>query len=287
MKGKLGFLLVLIAIVALVIGGMKFLSSRSPKQGVLKVNSNPTVSVFLDNKHIGRSPFEEKTDSGEFTIKLVPESTVTSIASWQGSVRITPNLLTFVNADLAESDFTSAVDVLWLEKISSKDSELSVTTNPDGATVSLDGETKGITPLSLSTVSVGDHTVTVTSPGFVTRTLKIKTTAGYKVVAIVKLALSGQGMTPTPESSPSATLTPKTTPAQTGTEPKKPYIIVKDTPTGFLRVRMDASTSATEAARVNPGEKYTILDTQNGWYQIRYDGTNNGWVSGQYVTKVE
>lgn len=287
MKGKLGFLLVLIIIVALVVGGMKFLSSRSPRQGVLKVQSNPTVSVFLDNKHIGRSPLEEKADSGEFTIKLVPESTVTQIASWQGNVRISPNLLTYTNADLGESDFTSAVDILWLEKISSKDSELSVTTNPDGATVSLDGETKGISPLSLSSVSVGDHTVSVTSPGFVTRQLKIKTTSGYKVVAIVKLALSGEGAVPTPQATPTATLTPKTTPTQSQTEPKKPYIVIKDTPTGFLRVRMEPGTSATEAARVNPGEKYTILDTQSGWYKISYDGTNSGWVSGQYATKVE
>lgn len=286
MRGKLGFLLVLIGFIALIVGGMKFLSSRAPKQGVLKVNSNPTVSVFLDNKHIGRSSLEEKVDSGDFTVKLVPESTVEQIASWQGNIRISPNLLTFVNADLAQSDFTTAVDVLWLEKISSKDSEISITTNPDGATVTLDGETKGITPLSLSAISVGDHTLNVASPGFVTRTVKLKTTSGYKVVVTVKLALT-EGTSPTPQATPSATVTPKTTPAQGGSEPKKPYIIIKDTPTGFLRVRMDASTSATEAARVNPGEKYTILDTQNGWYQIRYDGTNDGWVSGQYATKVE
>jgi uncharacterized protein YgiM (DUF1202 family) len=50
---------------------------------------------------------------------------------------------------------------------------------------------------------------------------------------------------------------------------------------------MEPSTSATEAARINPGDKFTILDTQNGWYQIRYDATNTGWVSGTYVDKVE
>jgi uncharacterized protein YgiM (DUF1202 family) len=38
---------------------------------------------------------------------------------------------------------------------------------------------------------------------------------------------------------------------------------------------------------VNPGEKYSILDSQNGWYEINFDGTNTGWVSGQYATKVE
>ena len=289
MKRKIAFLLSLVGLVIVVAFVVKALTGRGTKQGELRVDSSPNATIFLDSKNIGRSPFKDKVNAGSYTMKLVPETTTAQLTSWEGKIVVGPNLLTYVNASLSESELSSAVDVLWLEKISSKQSELSVTTSPDGANVLVDDITRGVTPLSLADISAGDHTVTVTSVGFLTRTLKIKTTPGYRVIITMKLGLSPGGQ---PEATPSPTLTGTLTPTPTKTatssaDPAKPFVTIKDTPTGFLRVRMEPSTSASEAARVNPGEKYTILDTQNGWYEIRYDGTNTGWVSGQYVEKVE
>ena len=210
MKRKLGFLLLFLGLVAAVIGVVKLLSGRSAKLGELRVESAPATSVFLDNKHLGRTPFKDKVAAGAYTMKIVPEGTTQQLASWQGSVSVGPNLLTYVNANLAESELASAVDVLWLEKISGKTSELSVTTNPDGASVLVDDETRGVTPLSLTDITTGDHSVTVTSPGFLSRTLKIKTTPGYRVIADLKLALSPSGPSAASESS-SAAVTPKPT----------------------------------------------------------------------------
>ncbi len=290
MKRKIVFILILLGLVGAVALAVKFLTNQGPKQGELRVDSNPAASIFLDNKSLGRTPFQDKVGAGSFTIKLVPDSTTTQLASWEGNIVVGPNLLTYVNADLTDSDLSSAVDILWLEKISSKQSELSVTTNPDGASVLVDDVTRGVTPISISDITPGDHTVTVTSAGFLTRTLKIRTTAGYRLITTMKLGLSSGGQAPVASSSPtlaSPTGGPKTASSSAQANPDKPYLVVKDTPTGFLRVRMDPSVSATEAARINPGDKFTILDTQNGWYEIRYDGTNTGWVSGQYVDKVE
>jgi len=291
MKRKIVFVLVLLGLVAAVALVVKMLTNRGPKQGELRVDTNPAATIFLDNKSLGRAPFRDKVSSGSFTIKLVPDSTTTQLASWEGNIIVGPSLLTYVNADLNESELSSAVDILWLEKISSKLSELSVTTSPDGASVLVDDVTRGVTPISISDITPGDHTVTVTNVGFLTRTLKIRTTPGYRLIATMKLGLSAGGQipeaSPTPTLVANATPTPKTATSSAQPNPPKPYLVVKDTPTGFLRVRMEPSTSATEAARVNPGDKFTILDTQNGWYQIRYDTTNTGWVSGQYVEKVE
>ena len=294
MKRKIVFILVLIGLVAAVALAVKLLTNRGPKQGELRVNSNPAAAIFLDNKNIGRTPFpSEKINAGRYTIKLVPDSATTQLAPWEGQIVVGQGLLTYVNADLTESELSSAVDVLWLEKISSKQSELSVTTTPDGASVLVDDVTRGVTPISISDIAPGDHTVTVSSVGFLMRTLKIRTTPGYKLIAEMKLGLSSGGQipeaSPTPTLAPSGkvTPTPKTASASAQPNPDKPYLVVKDTPTGFLRVRMEPATSATEAARIKPGDKFTILDTQNGWYQIRYDSTNTGWVSGQYVDKIE
>ncbi len=294
MKRKIVFILVLLVLVGAVALIVKLLTNRGPKQGELRVDSNPTAVIFLDNKNLGRAPFRDKVQSGSYTMKLVPDSTTTQFASWEGNIVVGPNLLTYVNADLNESELSSAVDILWLEKISSKLSELSVTTSPDGATVLVDDVTRGVTPISVSDITPGDHTVTVTSVGFLTRTLKVRTTPGYRLIATMKLGLSPGGQLPEASASPTlspsgkVTPTPKTaTSSASMPDPAKPFVIIKDTPTGFLRVRMEPSTSATEAARVNPGDKFTILDTQNGWYQIRYDATITGWVSGTYVDKVE
>lgn len=287
MKRKIGFLVGVLVVIGAVIGGVKLLGGGS-KEGVLKVASSTTASVFLDNKHVGRTPVETKVAAGDYTIRLVPETTTQTLASWQGSVKIAPEILTYVNASLGESEFATAVETIWLEKITSKFAEVAITTNPDGATASLDGQTKGITPISIPNVFAGDHSVAIASPGFLSRNMKVKTTAGYKLNAVVKLALSGE---PVQEASPSPTPTGGATPTPTkpgsSTDPAKPFVTIKDTPTGFLRVRLDPSTSASEAARVNPGDKYHVEDEKTGWYEIRYDGKNTGWISGQYAEKTE
>jgi len=136
--------------------------------------------------------------------------------------------------------------------------------------------------------------VTVTSVGFLTRTLQVKLTPGYRLITTMKLGLSpGTGAAPT--ASPTATLTPSaggqtktaTSSSASQTNPAKPFITIKDTPTGFLRVRMDPDTAATEAARVNPGDTYHVEASDSGWFEIKYDGTRVGWVSGQYAAETQ
>jgi hypothetical protein len=308
MKRKIVFLLILLGVIALVAGIVQLMKGTAPKQGVLKVNANLVSSVFLDNKHLGKTPYQDNINEGEYELKLVPESTTVSASSWQGKIKIYNKLLTYVNTELAESDFSSASEILWLEKITSNQSEISVVTSPDGAAISIDGESKGITPSSLSAISPGDHTIAVSSSGFAPRSLKAKTTAGYKLFVVIKLALSSRSddlttsLTASSSASPSSVLvlsptvtikttlmpTLKATPTGVSVnDPAKPYVIIKDTPTGFLRVRFEPSTQASETARVKPGEKYPLLDTRNGWFQISIDATLNGWISGQYGTKVE
>ena len=301
MKRKLTFLLGIFLLIIVIGGVVKLMGSRTPKEGELRVESTPVVSVFLDNKHLGRSPLKEKVTAGEYTLRLVPESTTGDIAPWQGKITVGPNLLTYANAILSESELSSAVDMLWLEKSVAKKPELSVVTNPDGASVVIDDTTKGITPLTIQDLEAGEHNLTIASPGFLTRTMKVKLTAGFKLIASLKLALSTA--TPViPESTASAsttttTITPSPTPkagasktataSATTADPAKPFVLIKDTPTGFLRVRTDAASSASEAGRVNPGQKFHLYDEKNGWYEIAYDGTSKGWISGQYATKTE
>ncbi len=65
----------------------------------------------------------------------------------------------------------------------------------------------------------------------------------------------------------------------------KPYVIVKETGLGFLRVRSEPNLAGSESARVKPGEKYPLLAEITGWVKIKLP-TIFGWVSDQYVEKV-
>lgn len=312
-------LILILGVVVLGGGVLLFLKSRLGSEGqgqaVLRVNSNTTATVFLDGRDIGKTPYEDKVAPGEYTVKLIPESTVTSLVSWEEKVRLTPNLLTYVSRDLGESEVTSAGEVLTLEKIAGTDAQIAVITTPDGATITLSGSDKGTTPQVLEGIEPGNYDLTVATSGYTSRTVKVKTTGGYKLTAAFQLALVsepsvsptptptpiGEGPSSTPKATPKGAVkaSPKATPKATSvpgasaspktkaSPPAKPYVEILDTPTGFLRVRKEPSTSAEELARLSPGEFFPLLDEESGWYKIEYESDKDGWISGQYAEKFE
>ena len=312
------FLILGLGVVILGMGGFFFLKSRSGTssgQAVLKVTSEPTATFFLDNEQLGKTPYEDKVKPGEYTLKLVSESTVETAVPWEEKIKLEPNLLTYVSRSLGDSDVTSAGETLTLEKITGKGAELSVVSVPDGATITLKGEDKGVTPKTITDLTPGSYELTVSDTGFAPRTVKVRLTAGYKLNAAFQLALTGKvTASPAPSASPevgdkgtpkpsgkaspkaSPKATPKTgeasasaTPKTKSSPPPKPYIEVQDTPTGFLNVRKDPSTSADILAKVNPGEFYPLLDeaSDGKWFKIEYETNKEGWVAAQYAKKFE
>lgn len=300
-------LLIIAALILILAGGWLLIRSvfgGRGRQAVLKVDATPTATLFLNDENKGTTPFESNVQPGEYTLKLIPESTVESAVSWESKVITTAGQLTYVNRVLGDSELTSAGEVLYLEKISGKAIELTVLSSPDAASVTLSGENKGTTPLLLSELEPGSFELTVSQSGYSARSVKIKITPGYKLTASFQLTTSGEPVaSPEPSGSPEASgspkaspkvspkaspaATPKSTPTTSPTPPPKPYVEILDTPVGFLRVRAEASTSSEEVSRVNPGEFYPLLDEESGWYKIEYEKGKEGWISGQYAEKFE
>ncbi len=293
--------IILLSIGAVLIIGGVFLAIRSfsSNQGPsrFKITSTPASTIFLDTQHLGKTPYEDNVKNGEYTLKLIPEG---GLPSWQTKIKLSSGVLTYVNHDFGEQELTSAGEILTLEKISGQKAEIAVISTPDSAAVTLDGTPRGATPLMMSDIEAGEHEINVSASGFVSRGVKVKTTPGFKLVVSFQLALStaSSSATPSPEASPSPGASPKSSPKASakatpkpsttpGAELPRPYVKILDTPTGFLRVRMEPSTSATEAAQVDPGQTFPLLDQQSGWYKIRYKGTSEGWISGQYAEKYE
>ncbi|OGG31169.1 hypothetical protein A3I51_00515 [Candidatus Gottesmanbacteria bacterium RIFCSPLOWO2_02_FULL_38_8] len=251
----------------------------------LKVISDPNSSIYLDDKFIGKTPYEGRHSSGEYILKLTSEDGGSNNVPWQDKIILTSGTLTYIKKDLGSSDLFSSGEVVYLEAIDKDEIQLTITSTPDAAVVSIDGLEKGITPLNLP-ITEGEHDVVVNSTGFIGRTVKWKAVKSFRVVVKIQLALSPEStVSPTPS-------VPGTTPADTSPSPEssqtnKPYVLIKDTPTGFLRVRLDASLSATEVAQLTPGAKVPYFEEKSGWFKVAYEEGKEGWVSSRYAEKVE
>jgi hypothetical protein len=289
MKNKLILVLILTILFLLFIAIRFFILDRQNNYGGLKILSSPSTSIFINNVAVGKTPFESKYKAGEYILKLIPEGMATEAASWTGKIKIYKNALTYVNFDLGSSDINTAGEIFSVSKIEKskffeEKGEIYVETEPQGAIVSLDNDEKGVAPLILENVTKGEHEISIFMPNFFRRTQKVNVVPGYRINSFFKLAIdeSQKMITPTPkqnEASPSSQL--------------EKFVVIKETPSGWLRVRTEPSINASESAKIKPGEKYPFIEERDGWYKIRFNGKkqglvegefDEGWVSSQYAT---
>jgi len=277
MRRKLIFLgLLVLGFVIFILGKAIFFNQKNA-YGKLKIVSSPTASIFIDNVAIGKTPFEDKYKVGEYLIKLIPEGVATDTASWNGKVSIEKNILTYVNIELGSLDLTTAGEIFTMKRSNTVKpgyGEIYVETEPTGALVSLDNDEKGVSSLILENVAPGVHELSVFMPGFFRRTQKVNIDAGYRLYAKFKLAIDQSQKFITPTEEKEATKSGKT-------EEKK-FVVIKETPTGWLRVRTDPSLGASESAKIKVGEKYEFLEEKEGWYKIKFNGNKDGLVEGEF-----
>ncbi|MFA5770453.1 MAG: PEGA domain-containing protein [Patescibacteria group bacterium] len=282
MKGKLSLLLILVLLFVGFVAVRFFILDKQNEYGKMKIVSSPTASIFLNSTFIGKTPFEDKYKVGEYLLKLIPETTATDTASWNGKINIYKNALTYVNRELGSSDIASAGEIFTTVKMTKKPSnsetgEIYVETEPQGAIVTLDSDEKGVAPALMENVSRGDHELSVFMPGFFRRTQKVNVDPGYRVNAYFKLAID-QSSSFAKESDDKTK-----TASNSGSITSKTYVKIRDNPQGWLRVRIDGAIDASESAKVKPGEKYELLDEKTGWFKIKYNDNKDGLVEGEFT----
>lgn len=254
--------------------------NQSGGKGALQVTTKPRSKVYLNGELIGQSPLckcenQEMLPAGEYNIKIDPENPL--FAPFEEKITISKSILTVVDRTFRKG-VTSEGSIISLAPIEdSKAVQLLVISFPQGAEVRVDGSTVGLTPLLLKDITESDHEVVVKKEGYVEKTIRIKTVAGYKLTVVVYLGVSISDMlSPTPSVSSTASAS---------AVPSVSKVIILETPTGFLRVR-DASTSAgREIGRVNPGQAFAIAEENQEWYNIILEDGKSGWISKQYAQK--
>lgn len=264
MKKVILWFLVLISFVALLLrfsdkAAEMFLGIKQ-SSGISLLSEPTEAVVFLNEKEVGKTPFEDKNlAAGEYVVRLVKDKAV-----WQGRVKLTPGTVTVINRDLAEDPASSAGETLTL----TRGKGLTIISNPNGATVEIDGKEYGVAPLT-ENVEIGQHTLLLSHTNYLNRSIRVDLPNNFNLTVSVNLALSEVDLSTT--ATPVITITPE--------------IVVKQTPTGFLRVRDKASLNGKEIAQVKPGDSLVFLEEIGSWVRVRLSNGTEGFVSSAYVEK--
>lgn len=264
MKKVIVWALVLLSLLALTIRFSSQLPQIffgiQPKSGISITSTPDSATVYVEGKEVGKTPFN-KDDfiPNTYLVKIEKDS-----MNWQGKVTLNANTISVVNRDLAKDQTSSSGEVLTLEK----GKGITVVSNPTSADVEVDGKVYGKTPITAK-VESGEHNLLISHPSYLKRNISAKLPEGFNLTISLDLAISEADLTTF-----SAPVISKTT-----------EVIVKKTPTNFLRVRDKASLSGKEIAQVKVGDTLTLLSEEGAWYRVRLLDGLEGYVSASYVEK--
>lgn len=235
------------------------------RPSALQVTTKPEASVFLDGKHLGKTPFySDQLKAGTHTIKITAQD-----ATYVDQIELVENTLTVLERDLANDFQAQSGQILSLQP---GKKGLFVISQPQDAQLTVDGKFIANTPKLVTELEDGDHKIQVSKAGYQTREFAVKTAGNSQLVADVTLALEAAKSIASGISSQPAIQTIA-------------RIEVIQTPQGFLRVRQDASTNSPEIGRVKTGDKLEVIQETIGWIKVNFEG-KQGWISADYTKKV-
>ncbi|MEI8067568.1 MAG: SH3 domain-containing protein [Candidatus Shapirobacteria bacterium] len=249
-----------------------FLSGCSllPKKSTLEISSYPVAKVFIDNKEMGMTPYKNNSlKPGIIEVKLK-----TNDQEWVKKIDLKNNINTVVDWEFGNGKESSGGYVLFLEKTGdAKKSSLMVNVVPDKSVINIDSEIKGVSPLRFNTVNSGDRQLVLSASGYKDLSVFVKAINGYQLVIDATLAQE---------------ISPKINEIQASTPTvNSKKVVIKETGTGWLRVREQANNGSKEIVKVKPTESYPILEEGTDWYKIDLGNNKSGWVSAKYVSIVE
>ncbi len=265
---------VLIAITGLIIIGVSiitFLGFFKKQNAGILVDSNVDSLVYINDLQVGKTPYESEGPEGEIKLGIKPNTASNNLDDYETKVNLVSGIKTIVKREFNEDDDYSGLSVLSFEKTGNEDSYVTTVSNPDKSQIIIDGKIYGYTPVRIS-IPAGDHELIVKKESYVDSVLPIKVYKGFNLTVSVKLPKNMQSQ------------------AEVVVEEENrrvDQIRIDKNDAGFLRVRSGASTGFPEVGQVKPDEVYDILEEgEHGkWYKIKF-GEVEGWVSGEFVTKL-
>lgn len=248
----------------------------SMKKSGIEILSYPPAKVYIDGKEAGMTPYKNNTlTPGDKEIKLSTGKT-----EWVKEIHLENGANTVINREFGKTEEEGGGYILYFESTGdSKKAGLLVSSNPDRAAVYIDDTIKGYSPIRIDNAGEGDKKLSASYPGYRSVSSFVKLVNGYQLVMEADLAKE-EAINPIDLETANPEISSGSAQIQTGT-----MITIKNTETGWLRVRASADGNSAEVARVKPGEKYKMLSEVTDWYQIDLGGGKSGWVSTKYAGK--
>lgn len=269
MRFKLTLLLI---ISSLCLSGCSLVSRKS----AIEINSYPVAKVFLDGKEVGMTPYKNRS----LLPKEVEVKLITNDNQWSKKIKLQNNISTVVDWEFGKDNQSSGGYVLYLEKTGDKNKAgIMINTTPAKSTVIIDNEVKGLSPIRISNIGEGDKHLALSYPNHKTIDIFMKSVLEYQLV--VDAVLPEETVIIKEEEEKNQDITTEIS--------NIPTVIVKikETETGWLRVREASSSAAKEIGRVIPGESYPLIYEKTDWYNIDLGNGKNGWISSSYGEKSE
>ena len=242
------------------------------KKSGMEIMSFPVAKVYINGKEMGMTPFKNMNlKPGENEIKLV-----TNNREWKKKIDLQNNVSTIVDWQFGDDYDGDSGYILYLERTGDKKASLLINTEPDKTTISVDGQIKGMSPIRVSEVSEGDRQLTVSFPGYKGIDVFMKAINGYQLMIEAKLAKEKVDL--------DQLISASSEPSSSDLNVSK-KIKIKETETGWLRVRENDNNSSKEISKVKPGESYDLLEEKTGWYKIDLGTSKSGWISSTYAEK--
>lgn len=297
---------------AIILAGCNIPFRKKVVSGLQITTDGVPAAVFLNGAKVGSTPYsDQELEPGSYTVRIEPEDS--ELAEYETSVMLYPSTLAVMNWNLGKTTETSGGVVYELEPIKKKkESNLSIASIPDGAIVKVDDESQGFTPVLMKELTPGTHRFQVSLPSYKEEAKSVNIAEGFQMNVTVKLAKENIAVaedevvvasdeasasvsaevatlspTPTPKGTKktSPTPTPKSSSSKTSAATAGQTVLIKETGTGWLRVRETPSSGGKELAKVDVGETFAFFEKQDGWYQIEYEKGEKGWVSAKYVSE--
>jgi hypothetical protein len=240
-----------------------FLGACGVEKSGLEIVSSPIAKVYLNGKESGMTPYKNNSlKPGSLVVKLEDDGKY-----WEREIKLQNNVTTVINWKL---DGDGSGYILSMEK-SGENGSLLINTNPGGAMIFIDGEFRASSPAKIENVGEGDKKITLNSPGYKNVNLLVKIVDNYQIIIDAKLEKE--------ESKIIEVISP------VPTRQMVPMVKIKETETGWLRVRNSPNSNGAEIGKVKPGENYELLDQNSDWYQIRFED-RDAWISTKYAEKI-
>lgn len=249
--------------------------SLSNKRSAIEIDSYPVAKVFINGQEMGLTPYRNRNlVPGEIEIRLEANG-----KSWSRQVKLQNNISTVVDWEFGVDENKNGGYVLYLEKTGDKDKAgLLVNTLPSKSTISINNEIKGMSPIKINDIGQGDRHVALSYPSYKTIDIFAKSLKGYQLIVEATL-VEEDNIDIKEETDGGDNLDLIAAPIQK-------TVKIRETETGWLRVRESNSSAAKEVDKVNPGATYLLIEETVDWYKIDLGNGKNGWISSSYAEKI-